>query len=659
MHTFLLKVCFTCYWPQSVQIIAASHYCPFTLSGVENSTAHLVATYEELDTVFVSGEAASSYPSHLGLSSVYRSAFLLTSDVLLVVDHVTLHPNSKIAFLSAIFNMRAGLLKLKGKVAELLNKGKYYYVHWTVDKPTKLLRSGGNIMIGGFEYPCERETRETQYVNITIPMVTDMPTRVAYLFYRQGPKVTPPLFSASEKHGVDVTMTIDDIKYNVSIATEHNNPSARFKFLGFPGYGSVATTSGKWIWYGFENYEPAYLVVHHEVITNFFNLLFFIVSLATAVLVVLSKSSYAEVVNYWVSIYLHLTITIVASLFSVLLITFIFLQPQVIQSHVTYTKYSLPNVFISSLKFSGAEVISGMFDRSPDFLHVQIPSIAVQYPDVEHVFGHFIDPCVWNEQDMDKNTMMAGWLSSFFRNPLSHLKRNLESDKDGIMSELLRVAHERPNARLVMTTQDGTWNLKLPWAAKSIGSSARIIYIIRDPRAWVAALLKSEEYKNVVEDLKYTYKHSSCIDSDRNAALYATVWRELNAITTGESRREDHIKLLAYLWYVDTASSLINNANMSLESYLVMRLEDLILEPENTIKTLFQFVSMPIPPLAQHYVLQVTRSNQFKLSTGERIGQQSMEWWQEYISSDQIRTIEEICKPVMDMVGYELVQYNG
>lgn len=622
---------------------------------MENSTAHLVATYEELDTVFISGEAASSYPSHLGLSSVYRSIFLLTPDVLLVVDHVKLLPNSKTNSLSAVFNMRAGLLKLKNKAVTLLNKGTYYFVEWTVDASAKLHHTGRSISIGGFEYPCERETRETQFVNITVPVMTDCPTRVAYLFFRQGPKVTPPYFSASGKHGVNVTVTIDDIKYNVSVATDHDDPSARFSWLGFPGYGSIATTSGKWIWYGFENYEPAYLVVHHEVITNLFNILFFIVSLVVAMLVVLSKSSWAEAVNHWVSLYLHLMITIVASLFSVLLITFIFLQPQVIQSHVSYTKYSLPSVFISSLKFSGAELISGMFDRSPDFLHVKIPSVAVQYPDIEHVFGHFIDPCVWNENDIDKNTMMAGWLSSFFHKPLSHLKRNLASDKDNVMSELLRVAHERPNARLVMTTQDGAWNLKLPWVAKSIGTSARVIYIIRDPRAWVAALLKSEEYINVVEDLKYTLKHSSCIDSDRNAALYASLWRELNAVTTGESRREDHVKLLAYLWYVDTASALINNANMSLESYFVMRLEDLILEPENTIKTLFQFVSMPIPPLAQHYVLQVTRSNQFKLSTGERISQQSMEWWQEHMSSDQIHTIEEICKPVMNMVGYELV----
>jgi len=115
-------------------------------------------------------------------------------------------------------------------------------------------------------------------------------------------------------------------------------------------------------------------------------------------------------------------------------------------------------------------------------------------------------------------------------------------------------------------------------------------------------------------------------------------------------------KITSNLWYVETASSLINNTNMSLDSYLVMRLEDLILEPENTIKTLLQFFSMPIPPLAQHYVLQVTCSNQFKLSTGERISQQSMELWQDYISSNQIRTIEEICEPVMDMVGYELVR---
>ena len=604
-----------------------------------------------MGTVFASGDAVSSYAPHLGLSSVYRSIFLLTPDVLLVVDHVALHPHSNTTHLSAIFNMRAGLLQLKMGVAQLFNNGKHYYVQWSVNDVKK--QRSSIVSTSGFEFPCEHQTRETQFVNITIPVATNAPTRVAYLFHKDiGVVVEPPHFSASKKHGVNVTTVIDDIQYNVSIATEYDDPEARLKWLGFPGYGSMATTSGKWIWYGFEEYEPAYLVVHKDIITNLFNMLFLFVSLITASLVIVSKSSRAYRINHWVANNLYLMVSIVISLFSVLFITFVFLQPQVVSPYASYSHYSLPHVFISSLKFTGSELVAGMFERSPDFLHVRIPSVVVHYPDVEHVFGRFVDPCVWGEDDMDKNTMMSGWLASIYHNPQSHFSR-LDSNKSSIVKDFLKMAKQQPNSRLVMAAQDGAWNLKLPWVAKAIGPSAKMIYIIRDPRAWVAALLKSREYKEVVEDLTYTLQHSTCVVESQYGSLYDLVWKELNLIKSGESLMEAYLKLLAYIWYADTATALINNANMSLDSYFVIRLEDLILEPEDTVKSVFQFVSMPLPPLAQHYVLQVTHSNQFRLPTGERIGRQSMEWWQDFLNSEQIRTIEEICKPVMDMIGYE------
>ena len=610
----------------------------------------MLASYEEMDTVFVSGEAVSSYAPHLGLSSVYRSIFLLTPEVLLVVDHVVLHPHSNVTHLNAIFNMRAGLLELESNVAHLLNNGNDYYIQWSVDDASK--QQSSTISTNGFEYPCEQQTRETQFVNITVPMSTTVPTRVAYLFYKDTSYVEPPHFSASGEHGVNVTTVIDDIRYNMSIATEHDDPKARLKWLGFPGYGSMVTSSGKWIWYGFEEYEPAYLIVHKEIIINLFNLLFLLLSVFVASLVVVSKSSRAHLINKWIANNLYLMVSIVISMFSILFITFVFMQPQVVSPYSSYSHYSLPRVFISSLKFTGSQLVAGMFDHSPDYLHVKIPSIVVRYPDVEHVFGHFVDPCMWDEDDMDKNTMMSGWLSSIYHNPQKHFS-HFNTNNSIIANEFLETVEQHPDSSLVMATQDGAWNLKLPWVAKAIGPSAKIIYIIRDPRAWVAALLKSKEYKNVVEDLKYTFQHSTCVVDDHYGSLYASVRKQLDFITGGEFWMEGYLKLLAYIWYADTATALINNGNMSLDSYLIMRLEDLILEPEHTVKNIFQFISMPVPPLAQHYILQVTRSNQFRLPTGERIGRQSMEWWQDYLNTEQIKVIEEICQPVMDMLGYE------
>ena len=72
----------------------------------------ILASYEEDGYVFISGEAVNAYSNKLKLKSVYRALLLITSDVLLVVDHAEISSYSKLKHMAAFFQMSSGALTI-------------------------------------------------------------------------------------------------------------------------------------------------------------------------------------------------------------------------------------------------------------------------------------------------------------------------------------------------------------------------------------------------------------------------------------------------------------------------------------------------------------------------------------------------------------------
>ena len=77
------------------------------------TSADIVAAYQKGGIVYTSGEIHRAYRKNLLLKSVYRNLFLLTADVLVIVDHFQLSPDSVVNTANTFFNMREGVLSLE------------------------------------------------------------------------------------------------------------------------------------------------------------------------------------------------------------------------------------------------------------------------------------------------------------------------------------------------------------------------------------------------------------------------------------------------------------------------------------------------------------------------------------------------------------------
>ena len=57
----------------------------------------------------------------------------------------------------------------------------------------------------------------------------------------------------------------------------------------------------------------------------------------------------------------------------------------------------------------------------------------------------------------------------------------------------------------------GDWNLKLPWIQSIIGDGTRILYVVRDPRAWVAHVLNNDLFDDIKDSVMEALHSSKCL----------------------------------------------------------------------------------------------------------------------------------------------------
>ena len=184
---------------------------------------------------------------------------------------------------------------------------------------------------------------------------------------------------------------------------------------------------------------------------------------------------------------------------------------------------------------------------------------------------------------------------------------------------------------------------------EALGSSARVVYTVRDPRSWVAYMINSKAYESIPVILKELFAGNPC---SMQGMVFHPAYTELKNLVI-EKYLEDPVKLLAYLWYADTSATLDILAGTN--NYIIMRVEDLVAEPENTAEMISAFIGMPFTTAARHYVLQMTRSNDFKLPFNEQLRPTNLNFWQNTLSGDDIKTIESITITLMTKLDYKPV----
>lgn len=199
--------------------------------------AGVVAAAKSEEVVFMSGQMSGWYNSSLGLTSVYRALLLLKPGVLLVVDHIETKPNSPTRYVGAIFHNRELPFELKEDqhgetVGSIILRGKRYLVLLGNSH-----RGRSIVHSQQTEHPSEGRPRNTNFLNITTRL-KQRQTRLAYVFVAPENNVTKPQLQDDE-NGVHVSLEINELLYDISIATKFNSSRGRHTFLGFDGFTKV------------------------------------------------------------------------------------------------------------------------------------------------------------------------------------------------------------------------------------------------------------------------------------------------------------------------------------------------------------------------------------------------------------------------------------
>ena len=613
--------------------------------------ADIAAAYEDNGHVFISGEAVNAYSPLLRFKSIYRSIFLVTPDVLLVVDNIEKHDDSEVNRFASFFQTTGGRLEIEEQqgyshpMAALYYNDNKFIAKWVVtnNEPTNAMAKAINFpKANDFQYS------SSQYLNISGSLSEPL-TRIAYVFYGPGPEVSLPEFVVKDKSGYVVSITVDSIKYDLRVVSKHDNPTSRLSFLGHTGFATLQTSNGETVNFGKDMNQPTPILYDTDKLTLEMSsnsvscdqspFVYFSLLVSVSVLLFLQRK-----IRYYRN---TITLIIVLIFAGIGLLELLMIGCENNLHQDTDPGSKLPSVFVSSLKQAGAEMIGSLFDKSNDFVHLVTP-LDVALKKFLNKNPHIIDPCVWEISEA-YGSPYSEWFRRLYWNPYEAIKL-LKLDRNSIISrKALRYmsgkAHRYHDARLALVSSNGFWNLKLAWI-QGVLKNVKVIYTVRDPRSWVAYMITNNMYFYIVTTLKKLFSNDPCAIQGTFHPAYA----KLKSLVVKRDL-DDPVKVLSHLWFADTSAAINMLAETS--DYLIVRVEDLVTEPENTAEMIFAFTGMPFSIAARHYVLQMTRSNDFKSPFKEQLRPTNLNFWQHVLTGDNIETIESITMPLMSKLNYE------
>ncbi|XP_041940370.1 dermatan-sulfate epimerase-like protein [Alosa sapidissima] len=676
---------------------------------VGSTAGEVVAASSHQDTLFVSGEAVSAYSSAMKLKSVYRALMLLNSQTLLVLDHVEKQKGSPLDALSAFFhNLDIDLKYVPHRVFEKYNGAlmdvwdAHYKIFWLDSEGLSPV-----ARIQEAEQVAEFKKRWTQFINVTFPM-TNSVTRIAYLMHGPYVKVSSLRFIDNSKHGVRLSLKLNDTETTVSVATNYQDIGARFNYLGFSGFAKVENKHqiiyfGQGIQTAVSDNESDSSSHTGLVVTTVVGLMFFIA------LAYLRRRRTLNIPLHWLMRY-TLILILLFWLFEFLLLSNgcarficgtksnriseglrdsdpVSLSPQFVST--------LPSTIITSLPGSGSEILEQLFSNSSDFVYISVSPAHLEVPRTEFAFDTLVDACEWSKTDAQSGQFKAiqGWFHSVALNVRLHLqniqlprgnenrliKKNKGKNvgrqplaqqrgrKQGTTRhseytrELWRHAVTYRNARPMLNLASGGWSLKVPFIQEVIGPSFRAIYVVRDPRAWIYMMLYSSTPS--LYSRKNVQKHLSALSQlegnggggGGSAGQVCTKFSaEFQAVTRLLSQPEpEPVKLLAQVWLAHTTATVRINRDLPADNFMRVKFEDIVRFPEDTAGEIHSFIGVPVSPAALNQLIYSTSTNLYSLMYEGDISPATINTWKDNMNYNDIKAIEDMCWPVMQKMGYE------
>ncbi|XP_076838176.1 dermatan-sulfate epimerase-like protein [Brachyhypopomus gauderio] len=684
-----------CNAPWEGQLGECSKWLQWEKKEVGDSAGEVIAASSNEDTLFVSGEAVKAYSSAMELKSVYRALVLLNSQTLMVLDHVEKHNGSPLTSFSAFFHnldidlryvAHRSLDKYNGALMDVWDA--HYKMFW-------LDSQGGSPIarIQDVEQVAEFRKRWTQFINVTFPMHGSV-SRVVYLMHGPFVKVSDCRFVDNSKNGVRLSVTLNDTEITVSIVTTYKDIGARHSYLGFAGFAK-AESKHQIIYFG-----QGILTLPSTIIKNYpFDFSFLInIVIMWIVCFAIAFSTIRRKLKMPLRKLVH--ISLIAVLFFCMLKLLVMSHdrekerfdfkgqdPPVLEEGTAppdNTPEPLPFIVITSLPGSGAEVLQHLFDNTSDFVYLTIPSPYLRVPQAAFVPDSLVDACDWGRGDARAGRFLAvqGWFHSLLHSVRLHLQNVQLHDGDseapsarlargtrkrrgkprGRMAngatardeanikQLRRHAAAYPNACPVLNLRSGSWSLKLPFIHEVIGHPFHSLQVVRDPRAWIHLMLHNGKpslyvLKNIREHLLHA------LSDGRRGCAFDAAFLPLRGLLVQPDASP--VLLLAHLWLAHTSASLRANGDLPPQASLVLKFEDVVCFPEETVGRIQKFLGIPVAPAAMNQLMFVTSTKLYHLVNEGDISPAKINMWKENMPYDEIKTVEDICWPVMERLGYK------
>ncbi|XP_049613885.1 dermatan-sulfate epimerase isoform X1 [Syngnathus scovelli] len=208
----------TCFKPWAGQVTEAcdSKWLKYKMGPAADAHGKIEAAMEKQGMVFIRGEGHSAYNPDLKIRSFQRNVLLLHPQLLLLVDHIYLEPDSPSRAMSTFFHnteLPFKDIKEDGIYGAFISHGTDKYKMFWMDDTGHSKRG----IVGYWAYPRGYPYNGSNYVNVTIPLRYPH-TRVAYIFF--GPEVTLMNFNLrGDDQRVDIHLTTKDHTYTVYLLT--------------------------------------------------------------------------------------------------------------------------------------------------------------------------------------------------------------------------------------------------------------------------------------------------------------------------------------------------------------------------------------------------------------------------------------------------------
>ncbi|TRY98038.1 hypothetical protein DNTS_004429 [Danionella cerebrum] len=675
---------------------------------VGDSAGELVTASNHREFIFTSGEAVAAYSTGMGLKSVYRSLVLLDSQTLLVLDHVEKLNHSSVSSVSAFFhNLDIDFKYVPHRSSEqysgaLMDVWDAHYQMFWFDSEGH----SPDTQIQEAEQEAEFKKRWTQFINVTFAF-TGSVARMAYVMHGPYVKVSHCRFIESSEDGVRLILHINNTEKVVSIATNHRDIAARYRFLGFGGYSKLEDPD-KIIWFGLgsqsvskHNHAPASFVDFRFVL----NLGSGVILCVVVVCLVLQRryllcvsrpmrSAFIVVLLLWMIQLLLVSGRCHPILCGVRWSSSSDLKTSSQRALPEQHRLPLPTLVVTGLPGSGFNLLKLLFINSSDFLYLPTLSEHLDLPEGISDFDPALDACEWTSGDAQSGRFkpMHNWIHSLVHNtkqllqnislqvlamdqswrpeswPEPQVQRRVDQKRTlwwagskldskvlgGVYQdweELQRLwnhALEHRNARTVLELSGPGWALKIPFLTKDLGTELRIILVMQDPRAWVDEAISrggSSLHSMLTRRLRSALQGRHC------PGEMAPEFGPLRRLLLGPGTRT--VVILARLWQAHTAAALRVARRAPAESVLKLRVEDLEHRPLDVAGQVQELLGVPLSPAALGRIQLHSRA--FSLGEEGKVSVSKKESWRRRLHHRELRIIEGICGTLMRGLGYNTV----